>query len=117
VAEYEAAIAAWPEALPPGYSWPAWADLPHIDPSGRTQLGQADNATCVYRCILIDAAWHAYFEADDPVASKDYATRADRYVTPHNPSTQPVSKDGIIIDGELASANGICRGIVGELRH
>ncbi len=116
-AEYDAAIAAWPESLPPGYTWPAWTDLPHIDWTGRGQLGRADNASGVYRCILIDAAWHAYFEANDPVASKDYAARADHYVMPDNPSIVPVMQDGVIVDEELARANGICRGISGELSH
>ncbi len=82
------------------------------------QLGEADNASGIYRCILIDAAWHAYFETNDPVASKGYATRADQYVIPDNPSfSQPVTEDGVIVDSELARANGICRGIVGELPH
>lgn len=116
-AEYEAEIASWPEPLPPGYSWPAWADLPHVDLYGIGQLGEADNASGVYRCILIDAAWHAYFEANDPVASKDYATRADKYAIPGNHSTRPVTRDGVIIDSDLAASNGICLGIAGELSH
>jgi hypothetical protein len=114
---YEAAIADWSDPLPPGYSWPAWADLPHIDPYGVGQLGEADNASGVYRCILIDAAWHAYFEANDAVASEDYATRADSYAIPDNPSTLPVTQNGVIIGSDLAAANGICLGIVGDLDH
>lgn len=77
----------------------------------------ADVDAGVYRCILIDAAWHAYFEADDPVASKDYASHADTYVMPDDPSIVPVMQDGAILDQELARANGICRGISGELTH
>ncbi|WP_157535982.1 hypothetical protein [Microbacterium sp. Root166] len=115
--EYEAAIATWPQPLPPGYSWPAWTNLPHIGARGAGQLGEADNASGVYRCILVDAAWHAYFETNDPVASKDYATRADQYVIPDNPNIIPVTENGVIIDQALATANGICRGIVGELQH
>jgi hypothetical protein len=114
---YEAAIADWSDPLPPGYSWPVWADLPHIDPYGVGQLGEADNASGVYRCILIDAAWHAYFEANDAVASEDYATRADSYAIPDNPSTLPVTQNGDIIGSDLAAANGICFGIVGDLDH
>lgn len=115
--EYEAEIALWPEPLPPGYSWPAWADLPHVDPYGIGQLGRADNASGVYRCILIDAAWHAYFEANDSTAARDYATRADNYVIPDNPSILPVTQDGIIIDSALATASGICLGIAGDLNN
>jgi len=114
--DYETMIAAWPEPPPPGYSWPAWLDLPHIDPLGNSQLGQADNASGVYRCILIDAAWHAYFEANDPGTSKDYAIR-DNHVIPGNPSIRPVTQDGVIVDRDLAASNGICRGIAGDLEH
>ena len=110
---YEAAIASWTEPLPPGYSWPAWDDLPHIA-SG--QLLPMDNAEGVYRCILIDAAWHAYFEDNDAPASKEYATRADEFLIPDNPSSQPVTRDGVIVDENLASASGICQGISGPLQ-
>jgi len=116
-AEYEAEVASWPEPLPPGYSWPDWTQLPHYDIYGTGQLGRADNASGVYRCILIDAAWHAYFEDNDAAASKDYATRADKYVVPDNPSTPLVTQDGLIIDPMLSVANGNCIGIVGELSH
>jgi hypothetical protein len=115
--EYEAAIAAWPEPLPPGYSWPTWTDLPHLEPHGVGHFRQADNASGIYRCILIDAAWHAYFEANDPVASKDYAMRADQYAIPDNPATLRVTEDGAIIDSDLPIASNICRGIAGELQH
>ena len=112
--EYAAAIANWPEPLPPGYSWPEWSDLPHIERYGVGDFRQADNANGIYRCILIDAAWHAYFEANDPVASKDYATRADTYAIPGNDATPTVTSDGLIVDDELARANGICQGISGD---
>lgn len=115
--DYEADIASWPEPLPPGYSWPRWEDLPHIDPHGVGQLGEADNASGIYRCILVDAAWHAYFEANDSAAARDYATRADKFVIPDNPSILPVTKDGVIIDSDLARASGICIGITGELNN
>lgn len=36
---------------------------------------------------------------------------------PDNPSIVPVMQDGVIVDEELARANGICRGISGELSH
>ncbi len=110
--EYENEIASWPEALPQGYTWPSWDELPHV---GSEQLAQADNASGVYRCILLDAAWHAYFEDDDAEASRDYAVRADSYAIPENPSLITVTENGAIIDAELAAANGICRGISGEL--
>ena len=116
-AEYEADIAAWTEPLPPGYSWPAWEDLPHLDPLALGPLGSADNAAGVYRCILIDVAWHAYFEANDPVGSKDYAIRSDQYLIPDNPSFSPVTERGNIIDSELARANAICTGISGPLKY
>lgn len=116
-AEYEADIAAWTEPLPPGYSWPAWNDLPHTEPFGVGYFAQADNAAGVYRCILIDAAWHAYFETNDAPASKDYATRADAYAIPDNPETNLVTECGRIIDEELARANNFCRGIAGDLQH
>lgn len=112
--EYAAAIADWREPLPPGYSWPDWADLPHTERFGVGDFRQADNAAGVYRCILLDAAWHAYFEADDPVASKDYATRADAYAIAGNDATPTVTVDGLIVDDELARANGICQGISGD---
>ena len=112
---YEAEVAAWPDPLPPGYSWPAYSDLP--TGLAGTQVGDAQNAKGVYRCILIDAAWHAYFEDNDPVSSKDFARRADTFRIPDNRSTIPVTKDGVIVDSELATANGICRGIAGELTH
>lgn len=116
-AAYETEIASWPEPLPPGYSWPAWTDLPHLEAYGVGDFAQADNASGVYRCILVDAAWHAYFEADDPMAARDYATRADSYVIPGNQATEPVTQDGLIVDDELARASGICRGIAGDLVH
>lgn len=116
-AAYEAETASWPESLPPGYSWPAWTDLPHLEPYGVGDFAQADNASGVYRCILVDAAWHAYFEADDPIAARGYATRADSYVIPGNQATEPVTQDGLIVDDELARASGICRGIAGDLVH
>lgn len=113
-AEYATAIADWPEPLPPGYSWPAWSDLPHTEPFGAGDFHEADNADGVYRCILIDAAWHAYFEDNDPAASKDYATSADKYAIPGNEATPTVTDNGRIVDEELARANGLCQGISGD---
>lgn len=113
-AEYESAIASWPEPLPPGYSWPAWSDLPHTEPYGVGDFHEADNAAGVYRCILVDAAWHAYFEDNDATASKDYATRADEYAIVGNDATPTVTAGGVIVDEELARANGICQGISGD---
>ena len=112
--EYATAIADWPESLPPGYTWPAWSDLPHTEPYGVGDFHEADNAAGIYRCILLDAAWHAYFEANDPVASKDYATRADQYAIAGNDVTPTVTVDGRIVDEELARANGLCQGITGD---
>ncbi|GAA2990231.1 hypothetical protein JOD63_001011 [Microbacterium terrae] len=112
--EYAAAIAEWPEPLPPGYSWPDWDDLPHTEPFGVGDFSEADNASGIYRCILIDAAWHAYFETNDPVTSKDYAIRADAYAIVGNDATPTVTRDGLIVDEELARANGICQGISGD---
>lgn len=114
-AEYADAIAEWPEPLPPGYAWPAWSDLPHVQRFGQVgDFVEVDNAAGIYRCILIDAAWHAYFEANDPVASKEYATRADEFVVPDNDLTPTVTQDGVIVDEELARANGLCQGISGD---
>ena len=113
-AEYTTAIADWREPLPPGYFWPAWTDLPHTEPFGVGDFHEADNANGVYRCILLDAAWHAYFEDNDPVTSKDYATRADNYAIPGNDATPTVTEDGLIVDDQLARANGICQGISGD---
>jgi hypothetical protein len=112
--EYESAIASWPEPLPPGYSWPAWSDLPHTEPYGVGDFHEADNAAGVYRCILLDAAWHAYFEDDDAIASRDFATRADTYAIAGNDATPTVTVGGVIVDEELARANGICQGISGD---
>ena len=70
-----------------------------------------DNAAGVYRCILIYAAWHAYFEDNDPAASMDYASRADAYLVPDNPSSLAVTDGGVIIDSNLATMSGICHGI------
>lgn len=114
-AAYEADITDWPEPLPPGYVWPVWDELPHLDRLGHTPLGKSDNAPGIYQCILIDAAWHAYFETNDPVTSKDYATRADTYVVLDEPAIRRVTEDGRIVDEELAAANGACRAIVGDL--
>lgn len=111
---YEAEIDAWPEALPPGYSWPAWDDLPHA--GGLYGLQPQDNAAGVYRCMLVSAAWFAYFESNDPVASKDYATRADAYRLPDDDQWTPaVTEGGVIIDDQLSRASGLCQGISGPL--
>ena len=107
---YNAEVAAWPDPLPDGYSWPAYADLPTYV----GQLADAKNASGVYRCILIDAAWTAYFEDDDAAASKDYAARADALVVPDNPSFFPVMRDGVVIATDLAAASGICQAVLGD---
>lgn len=112
--QYEADIAAWPDALPPGYSWPAWDDLPHA--GGLYGLQPQDNAAGVYRCMLVSAAWFAYFETNDPVASVEYATRADSYRLPDDDQWTPaVTEGGVIVADQLARASGICQGISGSL--
>lgn len=67
--------------------------------------------------MLLDAAWHAYVEDDDPNAAKDYALRADEYAIPENAMAQVVTRNRVIVDNELAQMNGNCRGISGELEH
>lgn len=112
-ATYEAEIADWADPLPPGYAWPSFTELPDV---GRSQLADGQNATGIYRCMLIEAAWNAYFEADDSDEAREYAIRADAFVDSTNPSFFAVTAGGEIVASQLASANGICFGMTGELR-
>ncbi|MDR7186818.1 hypothetical protein J2X85_003879 [Microbacterium trichothecenolyticum] len=114
---YAAEIASWADPLPPGFAWPA--SITGL-PTGRYPAGGdwSDylTTTAIYHCMLVYAAWDAYFVDNDPVASKDYAARADATM-PEQDSPRLVTRDdGSIRDQELASESGICNGFVGDLR-
>jgi len=117
---YDAEVAAWADPLPPGFAWPA--SISGL-PAGRWFTGgdwsDYMTAPAIYHCMLVYAAWDAYFVDNDAPASKEYAARAD--------ATQPTAPDeryphwlkrddGTIDDQELASQSGICNGFVGDLR-
>ncbi|OAZ40932.1 hypothetical protein A9Z40_03040 [Microbacterium arborescens] len=111
-AKYQAAVAAWPDAPPAGYAWPAHVtDLPTIG----SQAIAAQRVDGIYRCMLIDAAWVAYFEDNDAERAIDLATRADDLYD-GSTSSVAVTVDGRVHDRELATANGICQGSVGDLK-
>lgn len=114
---YAAEVAAWPDEIPPGFAWPAAiTDLP----AGRWH-GQGDwsgymTAAGVYHCMLVFAAWDAYFVDNDATASKKYAARADATMPEQKYMTWVSRDDGTIGDQELARESGICNGFVGDLR-
>ncbi len=111
---YNSEVAEWSDPLPDGYRWPTLAQVPVINGG---QLREAQNAAGIYRCMLIDATWHAYFEENDPEASMSFALHADEYLIPNNPSVRPLVVDGLIDDYTLAASNGICLGISGAELH
>ncbi|MEZ3159271.1 hypothetical protein AB1K54_01855 [Microbacterium sp. BWT-B31] len=114
---YLAEVAAWSEPIPPGYAWPASiTGLPAGRFHGKGDWTGYTTAAGIYHCMLVYAAWNAYFVDDDPVASKDYGARADATM-PDVPYPAWVTRDdGTIKDQDLASESGICDGFVGELR-
>ena len=117
---YDAEVAAWADPLPPGFAWPASiSDLP----AGRWFQGgdwsDYMSAPAIYHCMLVYAAWDAYFVNNDAPASKEYAARADatQPTTPDERYPHWLARDdGTIDDQELASQSGICNGFVGDLR-
>lgn len=110
-AAYDGETANWSEPLRPGYSWPAFSDLPKgVGP----QLAEGQDARGAYRCILLDAAWHAYDDGDEDLATT-YVLQADEYAIAENPSLFPVTRHEDTVFGEVDIANQICRGVVGEL--
>lgn len=114
---YEAEVAAWADAIPPGLAWPeSITGLPAGRWHGNGDWSGYTRASGIYHCMLVYAAWDAYFLDNDPIASKDYAARGDATMpdVPYpNDLTRP---DGSIDDQSLASESGICNGFVGELR-
>lgn len=116
-AEYLAEIAAWAEPLPPGFSWPQTLTG---TPAGKYPRGGDwdgyTTAAGIYHCMLVFAAWDAYFVENDPDASKKYAARAQATM-PQVPYPNTLTDgDGRVRDQELASESGICNGFVGDLR-
>ncbi|NYE17976.1 hypothetical protein [Microbacterium immunditiarum] len=115
--EYREQVAAWTAPLPPGFAWPATRTG---TPAGKWGHGGDwdgyTTAAGIYHCMLVYAAWDAYFLNDDPILSKDYAARADA-TQPDMPYPNLLTRDdGTIRDQELASESGICKGFVGDLR-
>lgn len=113
-ADYQAAVAAWPDAPPAGYAWPASVrDLPAGAVGQQRELQEPRN---VYRCMLIDAAWNAYFEDNDAEASLALGARADELWDGSMSSVYVMNEDGTIFAQNLAAANGICQYAVGDLK-
>lgn len=114
---YLAEIAAWPEPLPPGFSWPE--SLTGTPAGEYPRGGDWDRYTTsagIYHCMLVFAAWDAYFVENDPVAAKEYASRAQQ-TTPDVPYPNVlIDGDGRVRDQDLASESGVCNGFVGDLR-
>lgn len=114
-AEYQAEIAAWQHPLPEGYAWPeSWTDLPYLGGEVPQQTAYL-NAGGIYHCMMIGAAWDAYFRDNDPVASKLYAATADEFTPEGEYNLKVTNDDGTIRDSDLASESGICLGFVGHL--
>lgn len=113
-ASYQAEIAAWEHPVPDGYAWPdSWTDIPWLGIGG--QQAHYLNAAGIYHCMMVGAAWDAYFTANDPVASKEYAAKADEFAPDFESAKEVTNEDGTINDGALAAETGICHGFVGDL--
>lgn len=114
---YDAEVAAWAEAIPQGFAWPeSITGLPAGRWHGNGDWSGYTRAAGIYHCMLVYAAWDAYFVDDDPIASKDYAARGDATM-PDVPYPNDMTRtDGSIDDQALASESGICNGFVGDLR-
>lgn len=114
---YDAEVAAWTDPIPPGFAWPASiTGLPAGRWHGKDGWSGYMTAAGIYHCMLVYAAWEAYFVDDDAPASKEYAARADATM-PDQPYPVRVTRDdGSIDDHSLASESGICNGFVGDLR-
>lgn len=116
---YLAEIAAWPEPLPPGFSWPE--SLTGTPAGQYPRGGDWDGYTTsagIYHCMLVFAAWDAYFVENDPVAAKEYASRAQQTMpdVPYPNALIEGDGDGRVRDQDLASESGVCNGFVGNLR-
>ncbi|MDY0910057.1 hypothetical protein [Microbacterium sp. CFBP9034] len=115
--DYQATVAAWGDPIPPGLAWPAAiTDLLAGRWHGNGDWSGYMTAEGVYHCMLVYAAWDAYFVDNDPIASKELAAHADATM-PDMPYPNTLTRDdGTIEDQALASESGICNGFVGDLR-
>lgn len=114
---YDAEVAAWPDEIPAGFAWPASiTGLPVGRWHGTGDWHGYASAAGIYHCMLVYAAWDAYFVDNDAPASKEYAARADATRPPQERTGGVSRDDGTISDHDLAAESGICNGFVGDLR-
>jgi hypothetical protein len=114
---YDAEVAAWPDEIPAGFAWPdSITGLPVGRWHGTGELHGYGSAAGIYHCILVYAAWDAYFVDNDAPASREYAARADATMPEQEYPTPVTRQDGTISDQDLAAESGICNGFVGDLR-
>lgn len=114
---YDAEVAAWQDAIPPGFAWPASiTGLPAGRWHGNGDWSGYTTAAGIYHCMFVYAAWDAYFVDNNAPASKDYAARADATLPDQAYPTWVTREDGTVLDQSLASESGICNGFVGDLR-
>lgn len=115
--QYDADVAAWADPIPPGFVWPASiTDLPAGRWHGEGDWSGYLTAAGIHHCMLVYAAWDAYFVDDDATASTEYAARADATMPEQTSPTRVTRDDGTVEDQGLASESGICNGFVGDLR-
>ena len=114
---YDTQVAAWADAIPEGFAWPeSITGLPAGRWHGNGDWSGYTSAAGIYHCMLVYAAWDAYFVDNDPIASRDYAAQGDATM-PDVPYPNDLTRsDGSIDDQALASESGICNGFVGDLR-
>ena len=114
---YAAEIATWADPLPPEFAWPSSiTGLPAGRWHGKGDWSGYATTAGIYHCMLVYAAWDAYFVDNDAPASQEYAARADATMPEQPYPTWVTSNDGTILDQALASESGICNGFVGDLR-
>ena len=116
-----AEIANWSEPLPADHFTPAFSDLPK---GVGAQLAEGQNASGVYRCILLDAAWHTYTDcrprADQRSPGGRVRNRRQSVPVPRNAqrvtrNAQRATRNEDTVFVETDIANQICRGVVGQL--
>ena len=116
---YSAEVAAWVDELPPGFAWPeSITSLPAGRWHGKGDWSNYLTADGIYHCMLVFAAWNAYFVSNDAAASREYAARADATYPTARDERYPhwlIRENGTIHDQELASQSGVCNGFVGDL--
>lgn len=112
---YAAEVAAWVEEIPAGFAWPS--SITELPAGGYRGKGSPyTTAAGIYHCMLVYAAWDAYFVDNDASASKEFAARADATLPEQPYPVRVTSSDGTIRDHELAAESGICNSTVGDLR-